>query len=307
LKKIFFCALLFLLFTVTAFAVETTEIKTARFNRIDCHAQFAITNANALLADANNSSELNQKIISLNGSLAVLAGKGKLAMDENNFNKQAQLVWQEIIALNEASKTGAKSLLGPKNKEKRLALKQIHANARTAFVDCIKAADTAFAQARLMQYTKIISEYETKAKTLQDKNIDISEITTIISKAKEQILTPLSDAITSNDANKLKTAMENCLFNGCKGKNFHLEAKFETAKLSAILEKIKDKAYADTYAVQWQNAQNNLNGARIALETIGTAKYVEDEKKSIWDNIRLCAKTIKDIINGRKDAGKKVI
>jgi len=301
-KKIFIFLFVALLLAGIVSAEEGKPMLTARFDNINCHAQFAISYAQKIAGlDANLAIALNEKITTLNGSLAVLAGEGKQAMTGKEFNPQSQTVWSDIKALNQETRNALKNFKGAANRENRVQLKQKHSEAKQFFVDCKQAAEKSFAQAKIAEINGQITSLESKLSKLKAKGVDTAGIESIISEAKATVINQISAAIAEGDYNKIKGAIKNnCLFNGCSKANFHLEAKIEIAKLDALLAKIKDKATEAGLTAEWQSAQGNVDAAKAALESVGTAKYAEETRKAVWDNIREAADKIKALLKTKK-------
>jgi hypothetical protein len=157
-----------------------------------------------------------------------------------------------------------------------------------------------FANGRINNFKNSLDVYQKKISVLSAKGVDVSSLNQIISDANTQIIAPLQSAISSaGDASSLNQAIKKyCLFDGCvNGTNFHLAAKFETAKLQIALNKINSSSEAT-------QLQTDLTNAKNILTQVGTSQYTSDQNKNLWNAISNGYKVIKSILNSNKLSGQ---
>ena len=178
-------------------------------------------------------------------------------------------------------------------------LKDSYSSLKTSFDSCKVDSLKQAGNGKVTAYQTILSTHTERANKLSEKGIDASGMLSVISGAQATIVIPLQNAISSATTGKeIGDAVRGfCLANGCKdGLNYHFYAKFELAKLTAILNYIKANATAAGLGTQVTSVQTDLANAQSALDAVGTAKYDPTNEKAVWDNLKDAAKTTKEIM-----------
>jgi len=148
-------------------------------------------------------------------------------------------------------------------------------------------------------YTNSLNMYEKRANNLSQRNIGAAVLSNLVAEARQNILDPLKDEVNSAQNNsQIKAAlMKYCLFDGClNGTNFHMAAKYETARLQILLNVVSVEAVN----IDLDNSgYPDRDEIKIALEHVdeiidswANVNANSGQLKTEWDNIRSAAKKI---------------
>jgi len=153
-------------------------------------------------------------------------------------------------------------------------------------------------------YTKSLDMYEQRANNLSNRNIGAAVLSNLVAEARQNILNPLKDEVNSaQNSSQIKAAlMKYCLFDGClNGTNFHMAAKYETARLKILLNVVSGEAVN----LNLQNLDLDNSGSpdrdeiKIALDHVdeiidswANVNANSGQLKTEWSNIRSAAKKI---------------
>jgi hypothetical protein len=145
-------------------------------------------------------------------------------------------------------------------------------------------------------YNNSLNMYEARTKNLTDRGFDTSYLLTLVSDARSQILVPLQNGVNSatDSTGVIDVLGQYCLFDGClDGTNFHMAAKFETKRLTILLEVISPTAVEA--GLDRDTPNTSLDHANRMIESWGTSNAGGDQLKATWDNIRSAAKDLHDL------------
>ena len=182
------------------------------------------------------------------------------------------------------------------SKEQKQSLKDAYKRAQESLTTCQRSGLKTLGDKRVGEFTKILDQHLTLADRFAAKGIDVSGMKKVIEDAKTQVITPLKDALAkANSTEEVQAAVRKyCLFNGCKnGVNFHFAAKFESEKLSAILNYIR----ANNISVsddKISKVQGSITSTRAMLVEIGSAQYTNDAK-NVRNSIQKAYGDLKDV------------
>ncbi len=192
-------------------------------------------------------------------------------------------------------------------------LRQQYNSSLATYNNCTSLKLKAYAEEKLSMFNQQIGAYQDEAVSLNALGIDTSNLTMLLATAQIQIVTPLSNAISSakNNSQLLSALQEYCLFDGCgNGTNFHLAAHFGLDKLELVLGYLEsDKNIS---ASSLSGAQAHLNNASSILVTVGSKAYVDNQGKNIFANLSAASKEMtqakkQDSFSRVKSAAKKVL
>ena len=301
MKKIF-VVLLFLLLSTSFVFAEDPELETyrnARADRVECHANFNIEVAQSLIAIRPDTADtLNANIDEVNTEVAALKAS---APDATGFNNNSVEAWAAIADLRIETRQQRNNSA---NRPYTLGEFGIHAEdyvtALENFVDCRKEALVLYADARVASYERIIARLTTKVDELEEKGVDVTEGRQILSDAQTEIVTPLKTAVEAAETPEavLDALKGYCLYNGCLvGKNFHLSAKLNLARLRTIASFLED-AGAD--ATDLADARTDIAESQAVLDGVGDSIYGAGDSLDILDAAEDAASKLRQI---NKDIG----
>jgi hypothetical protein len=148
-------------------------------------------------------------------------------------------------------------------------------------------------------YTNSLDMYEKRANNLSERNIGATVLSNLVAEARQNILNPLKDEVNSAQNNsQIKAAlMKYCLFDGClNGTNFHMAAKYETARLQILLNVVSVEAVNIDLD---NNGYPDRDEIKIALDHVdeiidswANVNANSGQLRTEWDNIRSAAKKI---------------
>ncbi len=187
------------------------------------------------------------------------------------------------------------------------ALKNDYKTGHDAFAACEKQGNIKVAQQRVNAYSRFLSQRQDELDKLAKRNITTTGVSAIIADAQTTIVKPLQDAVGSADAEKATAALKQyCLFDGCRnGTNFHFSAKFEQARLAALLAQVKPEADAAGLSSQLAKIQGSLDDSKSALRSVGTADYKSTQSNQVWSPLKSAAEALRKLrqdLNAAKKA-----
>jgi len=147
-------------------------------------------------------------------------------------------------------------------------------------------------------YSNSLTNYEKIANNMSSKGVDASGMLALVSSARSQILTPLQTATTGvTDGQALKLALDTyCLYDGCtNGTNFHMAAKFETARMYGLLSVIAQENMSDAMRNVLRDAENLLDTANSRITSWGAVDVQPADIQSVWGQITSAAKGLHEV------------
>jgi hypothetical protein len=155
-----------------------------------------------------------------------------------------------------------------------------------------------YGEGRVTAFTAILEGYQKKVDELSAKGIDITLLQQVLDDAEDQTVNALKDAVDlAKDSKEIHEAVKSyCLYDGCKdGKNFHLSAKFEIARLKTALDIAKTSENSYKASDKIPELEGSIESADSALAKIGDSAYDADSKKEVWDSINSANSLVKEI------------
>ncbi len=144
---------------------------------------------------------------------------------------------------------------------------------------------------------------------LEKRNISTAELSVLITEAQNMIVKPIQDAINSGNVTQTAAALKQyCLENGCKnGTNFHFSAKFEQARLAALLDWESAKAGRAGRENDSKEAETELEDAKAALRSVGSSQFTTTGKSSqVWNLTKQAVESLKKLREDTNAARKEV-
>lgn len=171
---------------------------------------------------------------------------------------------------------------------------------------CLRNASIVQAEARLAQFNSLVAKYQNQTNTLSGKTvgngtINVAGLQAVLDGAKAKVLDPLSAAITeaksSNSTPKQvreATVGAFCLYNGCpKGFNYHLQVRWEAARIAAIAEAEKAGA-SDAAVAKLNSAEALLANVSTTLDSLGDSRYANGTGGAVMRDLRQAAQLIRE-------------
>lgn len=160
---------------------------------------------------------------------------------------------------------------------------------RDEFKVCKESAIIQVGKAKVAWYEAHLEKKHLKTDNLSAKGIDATEMNEVISGAWTQIVTPLKDALSTGNPETVKNALRTYhLFNGGNesGISYHFAAKYQVARLGAILAAIVPVANDAGYIDEVTSIQGIVDSTEALLSEIGDKKYASGEGEQVWDSIK---------------------
>ena len=301
-------------------AKETGYYLQARAQHLTCTIDFSTTVMNDVVAVLpQGSSTLTADIAKLNADksqLSTLATAGDpKAFDDFASGTLKSDATQSVSDLHTARQGfGSEGVTN----DTRTQLQSEYDAARSTFASCNNGAVGTLLQARITQFTAVISNWNTKIATFGQKGFDTAAMQTVASGGTSNVVSPLQAALQTGDLSQMKTALETyCLGDGCGGKNaniqeydYHGYAKIALETLQSVVNKAEnDPRMANATAMgltidtsKLQDAKAQLDSVRSTLATVGTNKYATEQDTAIWNGLKQASQDVKDYQQGLKDA-----
>ncbi len=187
--------------------------------------------------------------------------------------------------------------------DSRTTLKSDYDQLKTTYQSCELTAVKDHANAKVQWYNDVMTYEQARDANLSAKGLDTSGLTTLITDAQNNYITPLQSAINSaTDAKGVRSALDAyCLYDGCdKGSNDHFAAKVGIERLNEVMVKIQANNKSANFTTQIGVAQNDLSTANSALTTVGTSAYGPGQSDAVWNPIKEAATQIKEIVAGMR-------
>jgi len=182
----------------------------------------------------------------------------------------------------------------------RKELSDIYKEMKQAYDSCHFGSLKHAAEAKIENYREKLQNKSNKIKNLSAKGIDTAELEDIVDEAEDEIVGPLEDAVdNAENASEVKDALgKYCLHNGCRdGKNFHLGVRFETAKLGAILDKVRADAEAKGLDEDVSVIDSILDSAQELLDAAGDSQLSASDEESLNGYIDDAAAKLKALLS----------
>jgi hypothetical protein len=175
---------------------------------------------------------------------------------------------------------------------------------RSTFFNCTKAPVTNLTNEKLDFYNYVVNKFDIQITALSANGINTTNMTAVVNGGQTQIIQPLQAALSSaTNVSQINQALnEYCLFDGCKsGLNYHLDAKFQIAKLDAIDAKLlSEPNITANETLELRNASTQLNNATTILNSVGTSQYSGNQATEIWSQIKTAETDINAAIKSWK-------
>jgi len=294
----FVLGVIFLAFIQIAVA-ETHDgnLLSEKYERVKCGVELTVGHINAIYSIVPTS-DLTDKRSKLEADLTKLEEYATNDDKEGFKNYLKETLKQDFKDANKAVRDWRKENKNNLTKDQKEELKNNYGELKNKYVECNYNALKKFAEAKANAFDAILEGYKNKADKLSEKGVDVTGMNKLLDDAKLEIVDPLKQAISSaNDGKSLKDALQKyCLFDSCKeGINFHLAAKFNIEKLEQAIAKIKSRDDYSEVSGKVGEMQGYVDKANNAINSVGTARYSEEQKKEVWDNIRAAYKSLKEI------------
>lgn len=194
-------------------------------------------------------------------------------------------------------------------KEKMQSLRSIAESLSEEQDECFDAE--AHANLVLNYYNSSLNSYWKRADNLRNRSINADLLYNLVTEARQKILTPLRNEVKeAENTSQIREALgKYCLYDGClNGTNYHMAAKFETTRLSILLNNVifpeaanldlDNNGYFDRDEIKIK-----LEHADEMIESWSDMNADGNQLKNVWENIRSAAKGMHDIFVELKGGG----
>jgi hypothetical protein len=279
------------------------DVLTGAYDDVKCHTDMEVSVMGAIDSAVPQASlsTYSDKLTSDTSQLQTYATSG----DGSGFSTYLKGTYEpDVKAANQAVRDARKNFRSWNvSKDTIQSLRESYNSSAATFQSCKLSALQEVANGRVQAFQTVLSTYTDRMNNLSSKGLDTTGMSSAISGAQSTIITPLQNAISgATTVQELQTAVRGyCLANGCaNGQNYHFYAKFDEAKLQAILDYIKPNATAAGLGAQVTQAQSALDGVQSALNAVGPAKYDPTDEKAVWDGLKSAASDIKGIMKSMR-------
>jgi len=290
LNKFLLITALLLVASFSVNATDAVQALEARAAHLQCNIVFTTAVLSDMIAAVPEASTALQphvdKLNTDSPQLESLAAAGSVV---NFASFTLGMLWPDLTAAHLA-------LVGERLKynqynvtaDTRTQLRTQFNTRRDEFSSCQSSALIESGRTKVTYLNGELARWEEIAANLTAKGADMSEITSLISGARTQIVTPLQAAVDSGDSAQVQAALKQyCLANGCRdGTNFHFYAKADLARLVAITNAVEANATAAGKGDQITAIRASLTQGRTALDSVGPSQYPAESENSVWTAIR---------------------
>jgi hypothetical protein len=283
---------------------EKAEYLNARYTKIACGIDFRINVLKVTAEEVPQASDLLAHVETLSKDKAELQA---IAMEGNSREFREYLretLRPHMKEAKEAFKEDRKRFREWNiSRETILELRREYNESKTALKACREAAVVQVGKAKVAWYEAILEKKEARAANLSAKGVDTAEMMEIIANAWTRIVTPLREAVSSEDPETVKNALRMYrLFNGGNESSisYHFAAKYQVARLGAILAAIAPAASDAGYEDEVAEIQGVADSAEEMLSGIGDRRYAPGEGEQVWSNIRQGFTMLKELIKSLK-------
>lgn len=186
-------------------------------------------------------------------------------------------------------------------------LKENYKAGKKAFEQCKEQKNIKVAMQKVNNYLHILSQRQVQITKLEKRNINTAELSAIITEAQDTIIKPIQDAINSGNVTWTAAALKQyCLEDGCRnGTNFHFSARFEQARLAALLDLESAKARREGWKNDSKEAETELEHAKAALRPLGSSQFATTNKSNmVWNLTKQAVETLKKLRDDTNAARK---
>ena len=293
IKKIVLFLIFFLLAGIVFSEVKNNMAgspKNINSDSLICSADFSKNYANELInSNIITSDSINPLIINIDSII-----------DEGNSNSSKIIppnrLSSAIISLNqELKKKVISALVLEENKKEQV--KTIYQNQKDIYLNCKNRYEIKFLKKKISSITSELTVWSTKIDSLEKRGYDVLLMKQLLVDANNQIINPLNSALLLEDMSLID---KYCINEGCSEINFHLSAKMEYFKFSAIVQKIDSIVQKVGLDSNLSYVKQNLDLTDTAIKEVGTNAYTIESRKAVWNNLTESAVMLREIIKKLK-------
>lgn len=297
------CAMLFMLLAVPLVSAVPQGIGAykdaglaAAMDNVECKTDFMIGVMESMMEKVNDSSGLASQTDVLNSDVDALQGYAD-AGDAESFRTYVHGTYAgHMRDARQAIIDARKGLKG----QDRLGLAASYRDMRDEYDSCNFGSLKRFADAKKNAYREAIEDKREKLKNLSAKGVDTSGLGALVDGAEDEIVGPLEEELSdAGDAAAVRGAFNKyCLYNGCpNGQNFHFAARFEAAKLEAIIGLIRADADDAGFGSDVAAMEGVLGSVQSELDAAGTSQISASEELGLWGDLKSVVADLKELIS----------
>jgi hypothetical protein len=266
------------------------------YDNVKCRTEFTIKLVGFIVSIDPSAISLSSSAASLQSDLANLESYSSEGDSSGFYSYMADSYNPNFKELrSEISDWKNSTTASPRDK---LRLRGDYAVLMAGYRTCNTNTIRDYGNLRVTAFNAILDEYQAKTNKMSEAGVDVDLMNQVLVGATKDIVNELQNALDdAQDAQQMHDAVKGyCLYDGCKeGDNFHLQAKFELAKLKTLAIMIEDRE--DSYKVSGNLSElkSSLTAAESALDEVGTSAYTDDSKREVWDNLNSAASAAKEI------------
>jgi len=255
-----------------------------------CSANFSKNYANELVnSSIINSDSINPLILNIDSIIDVnkstsskFVAPNRLILAINNLNQELKRKVTSALVLEE-------------NKQEQV--KTIYQTQKDVYLSCKNESRIQFLKKKVSFINSDLNNWGAKVNSLEKRGYDVASMKQVLVDANTQIIKPLNDALILGDTSVID---KYCINEGCLEVNFHLSAKMEYYKLSAIVQKIESIVQRTGLDSNLSYVKQNLGLVDVAINEVGVSAYTIETRQAVWNNLNTVAVTLKEIIKKLK-------
>ncbi|MDE1811023.1 MAG: hypothetical protein KGH66_03210 [Candidatus Micrarchaeota archaeon] len=272
-------------------AADNSKVLSSAAQFISCKTNFTAT----FIDQVNDEVPSLSNLTSLSGNLLQQTAQLQLYANEKNYSLFRDYM---ISTYNPELKQIGPAVLSSIRSANLTAnataiLRAEYNSSRQSYANCSFSAVRSYALNKIQTYDNITAQYDVQISGLDAQGVDTSAMSSLLQNATAQVIGPLSQGLnkSTNSSQLLAVVRQHCLFNECSSaSNYHLAARFEIAKLDAIMAKAQSVANG---TINFTNATESIGAANSALASIGSSHYNQSLHLVLWDNITYASKAIR--------------
>jgi len=290
-------ALLAVLGIVMAEQMQDTKIEAlnARLDRLECMVEFTKSQIDLIAEEipqapdmSSHKGKLDNDIDELQGYADVGNINGFNSFIQTNLKPDMQDATSDIIDVKRNLRTYNLSLTTWQT------LRAEFSEIRETYTECLKSNVINIAQKNLDYYEAFVKHSQEVISTMDSKDYDTSEMSSILSEFKEEVMDPLDAAIATGNVDEIRETRQES-----REKHLHAWANFNIARFNQYVAKLESADVDNEYTEEIESIKENIDNAE---EIASKVKYSRGDPAKIYNYLKQAALEIGDL--ARKMSGK---
>jgi len=267
----------------------------ARLDRLECMVEFTKSQIDLIGRDIPQAPDLSSHEGKLDADISTLQGYADVG-NIKEFNSFIQATLKTDMQDAVSDMRDVKNNLRTYNLT-LITLQTLRSESgknRESYTECLNSNVINIAQKNLDYYKIWIQHSEDTISDMNSKGYDTSEMDSLLSEFKEEIMDPLEAAVATGDVDEIRETRQES-----REKHLHAWANFNVARLNQYVARLEEADADNEYTEEIESIKNNIdNAASIASK----GKYSRDDLTNVYNYLRQAALEIQDL--AKKMGGK---